>query len=310
MGLVIAASADDYCKGLIKKHEHTLPRKEVDRTRHVDETNMNTGPIFLTYRRAPISQKIEDWADRHEPFFDFTRDGGVRHQGWVIDDSDFNEEITAAFAEIPAMYIADGHHRCKSAVNVCLQRREAQETYDGTEAFNYFLAVTFPSDELHILDYNRLVKTFAGWDPEALLEDWQKNFGLKKTEAFAEPLSKGQVSVYLKDSWYQMNLRATGETTAEKLDVARLQNQILEPYFGIDDPTTSENIDFIGGIRGEKGLEKAVKALDEGIAFRMYPTPISDLLKVADEGDIMPPKSTWFEPKLLSGLFLHDLAQD
>lgn len=309
-GLVIAASADDYVNGKIKQHEHTLPRKEVDRTRHVDMTNMNTGPIFLTYRRTGISLRILDWSENHPPLFDFVREGGVRHRGWVIDDPDFNAEITAAFKKIPAMYIADGHHRCASAVNVCQKRRKAQGIYDGTEAFNYFLAVTFPSDELVILDYNRLVKTFAGHTPESIVEAFEKHFDLNKTGEFVEPEAAGRVSLYLKGDWYQMTLNPSGVTTAEQLDVARLQNQVLEPYFGIKDPKTSEDIDFIGGIRGEKGLEKAVDALEEGIAFRMYPTPIEDLLKVADEDDIMPPKSTWFEPKLLSGLFLHDLAAD
>ena len=309
-GVVACCSIDDYVNGIIKKHENTREDKEIDRIRHVDTTNAHTGPIFLAYRQDETVKRLVTQVKSGLPIYDFVLDDGIGHRVWVIGDRAMVGAVQDAFAQIPATYIADGHHRAASAVKVGLKRREEDPGYTGHEPFNYFLSVLFPDEELMILPYNRVVKDLNGMDKEGFLEAVSGKFNVVELgkEAFS-PEEKGLFGMFLEDVWY--SLRAKEECLdsdpVKGLDVSILQDYILGPVLGIGDPRTDKRVDFIGGIRGLKELERRCRE-DMKVAFSMYPTSIQELLDVADAGMLMPPKSTWFEPKLRSGLFIHRLG--
>lgn len=308
-GIVACASIDDYRNNVIKKHENTRADKEQDRIRHVDVCNMQTGPIFLAYRSSSVLQGIITEAKAEQPVYDFISEDGIGHKVWIISKEEKIAEIHEAFEQIPAIYIADGHHRCASAVKVGLKRREENPGYSGEEEFNYFLSVLFPDEELRIMDYNRVVRDLNGYDAAGFLERIGQDFQVEKkgTEPF-RPGRKGEFGMYLEDQWYCLTAKEEilSEDAVEGLDVSLLQNHLLEPVLGIQDPKTDKRIDFVGGIRGLEELERRVRT-DMKIAFSLHPTSIGELFAVADAGRLMPPKSTWFEPKLRSGLFLHTL---
>lgn len=310
-GVVGCASIDDYRNNVIKKHENTRADKEEDRIRHVDTCSMQTGPIFLAYRaKGDLREKIGE-LKKQAPVYDFVSEDGIGHRVWVIDNNSDVSMIEEAFGKIPAIYIADGHHRCASAVKVGLKRREQYPDYTGEEEFNYFLSVIFPDEELRILDYNRVVKDLNGLDATAFLTRIGEYFTVeKKGQAPYRPTKKGMFGMYLEDEWYSLvaKEKIKSEDAVEGLDVSLLQNYLLDPILGIKDPKTDKRIDFVGGIRGLGELERRVHT-DMKVAFSMYPTSIAELFAVADAGRLMPPKSTWFEPKLRSGLFLHEIER-
>lgn len=310
-GVVGCASIDDYRNNVIKKHENTRADKEEDRIRHVDTCSMQTGPIFLAYRaKEDLKEKIGE-LKKQAPVYDFVSEDGIGHRVWVIDNDSDVSMIEEAFGKIPAIYIADGHHRCASAVKVGLKRREQYPDYTGEEEFNYFLSVIFPDEELRILDYNRVVKDLNGLDATAFLTRIGEYFTVeKKGQAPYRPTKKGMFGMYLEDEWYSLvaKEKIKSEDAVEGLDVSLLQNYLLDPILGIKDPKTDKRIDFVGGIRVLGELERRVHT-DMKVAFAMYPTSIAELFAVADAGRLMPPKSTWFEPKLRSGLFLHEIER-
>lgn len=309
-GIVACSSIDDYQNGIIKKHENTREEKELDRIRHVDTTNAQTGPIFLAYRENPVITKVVNKAKEGAPLYDFVADDDVRHAVWMISDPAEVKTLEEAFASIPNTYIADGHHRCASAVKVGLKRRQENPNYDGTEEFNFFLSVLFPDEQLYIMDYNRVVKDLNGLSKEDFLKAVGEKYDVefKGSEPF-KPVNKGEVGMYLADGWYALKAKPEllSDDPVKGLDVSILQDNVLGPILGIGDPRTDSRIDFIGGIRGLKELEKRV-ASDMTVGFAMHPTSIQELFDVADANRLMPPKSTWFEPKLRSGVFIHSLA--
>lgn len=308
-GIVACAGIDDYLNNVIKKHENTREEKELDRIRHVDTCNAQTGPIFLAYRENEVIKAVIDKVKQGEPIFEFTADDEIKHVGYVIDDENDVKKIEDEFAKINEIYIADGHHRAASAVKVGLKRRNENPGYDGTEEFNYFLSVLFQEQELMIMPYNRVVKDLNGLTKEEFLNRLDKIFEVQKigTEA-CEPAGKAEVSMYLDGEWYSLKAKESilSEDVVAGLDVSLLQDNVLDPILGIEDPRTDKRIDFIGGIRGLKELERRCGE-DMAVAFAMYPTSIQELFSVADAGRLMPPKSTWFEPKLRSGLFIHEI---
>ena len=309
-GIVACCSIDDYVNGVIKKHENTREEKELDRIRHVDTVNAQTGPIFLAYRQNIALKEIVAEEKTKPALYDFVSDDGIRHRVWRIDGADRTDVIEAAFAAIPSTYIADGHHRAASAVKVGLKRRTKHPGYTGEEPFNYFLSVLFPDDELMILPYNRVVRDLNGMSTEQFFEKLKEKFELEEIgkEPYA-PVQKGTFGMYLDGTWYALKIlpQYRSADPVKGLDVSILQDHLLAPVLGIGDPRTDKRIDFIGGIRGLKELERRVGE-DMEVAFSMYPTSIEELLSVADAGLLMPPKSTWFEPKLRSGLFIHRLS--
>ena len=310
-GVVGCASIDDYRNNVIKKHENTRADKEEDRIRHVDTCSMQTGPIFLAYRaKEDLKEKIGE-LKKQAPVYDFVSEDGIGHRVWVIDNDSDVAMIEEAFGKIPAIYIADGHHRCASAVKVGLKRREQYPDYTGEEEFNYFLSVIFPDEELRILDYNRVVKDLNGMDAATFLTRIEEYFAVeKKGQSPYRPMEKGTFGMYLENEWYGLSAKdeIKSEDAVEGLDVSLLQNDLLDPILGIMDPKSDKRIDFVGGIRGLGELERRVHT-DMKVAFSMYPTSIAELFAVADAGRLMPPKSTWFEPKLRSGLFLHEIER-
>lgn len=310
-GLVGCACVDDYINNNIKKHELTRADKEADRIRHVDICDANTGPIFLCYRDSKGITEIIDAYKKNTPVYDFVTDDGITNTVWVIDDAAVCAQLSALLKESGDFYIADGHHRCASAVNVAKKRREQNPNYDGTEEFNYFLAVLFPAESLEIMDYNRVVKDLNGNSEEEFIEKISKDFTVCDTDSKCayHPKEKHTFGMYLNGKWYKLTAKDGTFDESDpvgRLDVSILQNNLLTPVLGIGDPRTDKRIDFIGGIRGLGELERLV---DNGmkVAFSMYPTTLDDLMSIADAGLTMPPKSTWFEPKLLSGLFIHKL---
>ena len=315
-GIVGCASIDDYMNNIIKKHELTRADKEEDRVRHVDVCNANTGPIFLTFRDNGDIQKFNaEWMKNHTPLYDFVSEDGITHTVWKVDDTDTINKLEESFRSMPAFYIADGHHRSASAVRVGMKRRQEHPDFDGSEEFNYFLAVLFPSEELHIFDYNRVVKDLNGLTQESFIKKICEKFhvtALGKSAGDPEagrPLRKHDFGMYLAGRWYILTAKEgtfDASDPVSRLDVSILQENLLSPVLGIGDPRTDSRISFIGGIRG---LKELVRLVDEGaaVAFAMYPTTLEDLMDIADAGAIMPPKSTWFEPKLRSGLFVHYL---
>lgn len=325
-GIVACASIDDYTNQVVKKHENTRAEKEADRIRHVDACNAQTGPIFLAYRSDETISRITEEAKKKEPLYDFVSEDGIRHRVFVIDDRKQITAVQQAFSEMSAVYIADGHHRAASAVRVGMQRRQAHPGYTGTEEFNYFLSVLFPDDQLMIMDYNRVVKDLNGMREEEFLKCISGSFLVEKMgrEPY-RPDKKGRFGMCLKDGWYRLEAieqghmyqGSQGDTCLDQekkydiypekgLDVSVLQDRLLAPVLGIQDPKTDKRIDFVGGIRGQEELERRVH-MDAAVAFSMFPTSIEELFAVADAGRLMPPKSTWFEPKLRSGLFIHQI---
>lgn len=308
-GLVACASIDDYQNNIIKKHENTRADKEIDRINHVDTCNAQTGPIFLAYRANDVIRAIVNKTKTEKAIYDFTSEDGITHRVWKIADEKDVKDICDAFGTINSIYIADGHHRAASAVKVGLKRRQENPDYDGTEEFNYFLSVLFPDEELMIMPYNRVVKDLNGNTKEEYLEKVSKCFDIEKVDEPYSPEVKGNIGMYLDGQWYKLTAKDEIKVSdpVDSLDVALLQNNLLTPILGIGDPRVDKRIDFIGGIRGLKELERRC-SLDMQIAFSMYPTSINELFNVSDAGKLMPPKSTWFEPKLRSGLFIHKLS--
>lgn len=306
-GIVGCASIDDYTGQVILKHENTLEVKEQDRIRHVDACSAHTGPIFLTYRPEEELKSIVASAKQAPCLYDFTSDDGVRHQVWMIDDAHCIENISQIFARVPHLYIADGHHRAASAVKAGLKRRAENPEFSGSEEYNYFLSVLFPSDELGIFDYNRLVLDTNGYTRGAFLDKIKNGFDIvSEGSAPCRPGQKYDFGMYCGGFWYLLRAKEhlRSSDPVQGLDVSVLQNHILGPVLGISDPKTDSRIRFIGGIRGLQVLEDMADECG-GAAFAMYPTSMEELLAVADAGLLMPPKSTWFEPKLRSGLFIH-----
>lgn len=307
-GLVTVCHTEDYEKDIIKKHEKTRQDKEDDRTNLVDKLDANTGPIFLTYRQRPgITALIEGFMKDEKPINDFTAPDGVRHQVWRL-SMGLCVSLTGLFeSQVPCAYVADGHHRAASAFRVSKMRREANPNHTGQENYNWFLSVLFPGNELKILPYNRAVKDLNCNDREEFLKKVGAVFTLKPT-TLKSPTQPGQCCMYLRDQWYELTWQADKNASPiDQLDVSILQDRLLKPILGIDDPRTSKRIDFIGGIRGTGELEKLVNAKEHSVAFSMYPTTVEQLMAISDVGQIMPPKSTWFEPKLRSGLFINTL---
>ena len=309
-GIVGCASIDDYISGVIKKHENTRADKEVDRINHVDALSAQTGPIFLAYRGRDDIKAVIATVKKTPALYDFTSPDGITHRVWAIREDKDIKVIQEAFADTKSIYIADGHHRCASAVKVGLKRREAHKDYDGSEQFNYFLSVLFADEELMIMDYNRVVKDLNKQSLDEVLDKLSKLGELKEEKKAYSPKKKGTVGIFADGKWYSLKFdkELIPKDPVEGLDVSVLQNNVLGPVFGIKDPKTDKRIDFVGGIRGLSELERRVNE-DCKIAFSMYPTSIKELFAVADAGLLMPPKSTWFEPKLRSGLFIHEIEQ-
>lgn len=322
-GVVACCAIDDYLENVIKKHENTLEKKELDRIRHIDALDAQTGPIFLTYRDSDAIDILVAAVKKTAPLYDFAGEDGVTHRVWRMAAA--SEEtacsqayagLVAAFAKVPCAYIADGHHRAASAVKVGLARREANPGYDGTEEFNYFMSVLFPASQLSILAYNRVVRDLNGLTKDKFLNALAGENGpfeiIHKQESQLEPIDKGAVGMYLDREWYGLGVKPEFESSdpVEGLDVSILQEKVLAPILGIGNPRTDGRIEFVGGIRGLRELERKVNRINArgdgpAVAFAMFPTSIDELLNVADAGRLMPPKSTWFEPKLRSGLFAH-----
>lgn len=310
-GIVCCTSVDDYINNIIKKHERTRLLKEIDRVNHVDICNANTGPIFLTYRNNnEISSIVEEWTKK-EPVYDFISEDGNGHRVWIIDDNIVIEKLVKLFKSIKYLYIADGHHRSASAVKVALKRRKQLGKYTGNEEFNYFLSIIYPDTELKVFDYNRTVKDLNGLSEEEFFSKVEESFYLSKSESNkpVSPKNKHEFGMYMNKQWFILRAKDGSfdeSNLIDSLDVSILQNNLLNPILGISDPTKSERIEFIGGIRGLKELENRADN-DMKVSFSMYATTIDDIMNVADSGKTMPPKSTWFEPKPRSGIFIHKL---
>ncbi len=315
VGLVCCTSVDEYLEGKIKKHELTRKDKEEDRTRHVDITNANTGPIFLTYKHDDkIVSAIGAWMNSNAPVYDFVSEDGIGHEVWVINKSETIAELTKAFGEVECLYIADGHHRNASSVNVALKRRAEQTSgTDASEAeHNFTLSVIFPDNHLHIMDYNRLVKDLNGMTENAFIERISEDFIVEAATDCVKPAMKSTFGMYLRQKgWYLLTAKPhllNNQNPVDALDVSVLQDALLKPVLNIGDVRVDKRIDFVGGIRGLEELQRRVDSGEMAVAFSMYPTSMDELMNIADAGQIMPPKSTWFEPKLRSGLFIHSLS--
>ncbi len=307
-GLVVCTSVDEYNEGKIKKHELTREDKEIDRIKHVDTCNANTGPIFLAYRaESEISTFINDYSEKNEKEYSFVSDDGIGHDIWVIKERNLISKLIELFKVIPNFYIADGHHRNASAVKVALKRRA--ENISGNE-YNFYLSVLFPDNELFIMDYNRLVKDLNGLSEDEFLDRVKEKFEITIQDSQFKPKEIHTFGMYLYNKWYELKAKEEiiGKDAVSALDVSILQENLLSEILGISDPRTDKRIDFVGGMRGLGELERRVNNGEMKIAFSMFPTSMKELFDIADAGEIMPPKSTWFEPKLRSGLFVHMLA--
>ena len=309
-GLVATASIDDYLNNKIKKHENTRADKEVDRINHVDVMSAQTGPIFLAYRENSVITEEINKAKENAPLYDFTSNDSIRHTVWVIDNVESIKTIKEEFDKINELYIADGHHRCASAVKVGLKRREQHPNYTGNEEFNFFLSVLFPDEQLMIMDYNRVVKDLNGLTNDEFMDKLSTLFDIEEEKEAFKPKRKATFGMYLNKKWYKLTAKVEllNDDPVDGLDVSILQDNVLGPILGINDPKTDKRIDFVGGIRGLKELERRCHN-DMMLAFSMYPTSIDELFRVADAHLLMPPKSTWFEPKLRSGLFIHRIEK-
>lgn len=305
-GIVGLASVDDYLNNIIKKHENTREEKEIDRINHVDTLDAQTGPIFLAYKANDTLQKIISQNTLNVPLYDFVCDDNVRHRVWKV-EKEYNKQIAECFENISALYIADGHHRAASAVKVALKRR--QKYNDKNAEYNYFLSVIFDERQLHILPYNRIVLDLNLKSAEDILESISKNFDIKECPVQKEIANRHEFEMLLEDKFYILKAKEEiiADDTIKSLDVSILQDFVLEPIFGIKDPRTDNRIKFAGGIRGVEFLESELKCGRGKVAFLMHPTSMTELFAVADENKLMPPKSTWFEPKLRSGIFIHEI---
>ena len=310
-GIAATFSVDDYDNDVILKHEKTRKVKEDDRTNHIITTSAQTGVVFLTYRGVKtINDLVVKTIQEVSPDYDFTAPDGIQHTVWVIPD-EHNDLIISEFAKIKNLYIADGHHRAKSASRAREEKRKTNPNHKGNEEYNYFIAVIFPSDQLHIMPYNRVVFDLNGLSQDDFINAIRDKFELSYTYE-KEPGKQKEFCMYLDQQWYHLNSRdsvlaslSLEKSVGEKLDVSILQNFLLNPILGIDDPRTNTRIDFIGGIRGTKELEKLVDSGKAAVAFSLYPVSLDDLMNISDAGEVMPPKSTWFEPKLRDGLLVH-----
>lgn len=311
-GMVGCVSAEEYDRDLIKKHEHTRRAKEEDRMKHIEMTNVHAGPVFLTYKAKDTIDNLVAESVKNEPIYDFVASDGIQHTVWIIEDDTLSDKIIEEFKKLDCLYVADGHHRSASGTRVAKKRKEANPNHTGDEEYNYFLAVLFPHNQLHIMDYNRVVKSLNGHTEEELFKALDKIFTVEKIRGEKyKPRKKGEVGMYFDGQWYKLTIRPEKVDITDpvnSLDTAFLQNNLLRPFFGIEDPRTSDEIDFIGGIRGLDELERLVDSGKFKVAFAMYPTSIQELMAIADSGRVMPPKSTWFEPKLRSGLLVHSLV--
>ena len=307
-GIVACASIDDYESGVIKKHENTREDKELDRITHVDTCNAQTGPIFLAYRAQADIDEVVNRVRLQQPEYSFTSEDGISHVVWLIDRPTDIETIRNSFENLSQIYIADGHHRAASAVKVGFKRRTENPSHQGTEEYNYFLSVLFPHNQLKILPYNRVIRDLNGYSEDAFLEKLRVCFDVVKVNEAYSPSDKGEYGMYLDGQWYKLSVKKEylSNDPVAGLDVSILQDNVLGPILGIEDPRTDKRIDFVGGIRGLSELERRASS-DMKLAFSMYPTSIEELFSVADANMLMPPKSTWFEPKLRSGIFIHKL---
>ncbi|MCR5657598.1 MAG: DUF1015 family protein [Butyrivibrio sp.] len=306
-GIVACSSVKDYENNVIKKHENTLAKKEADRINHVDTCDAQTGPIFLCFREDDSIRKVMERVRKEDaPVYDFVTTQGVKSRVFIIDRDDEIKTLADAFSKMDSIYIADGHHRCASAVKVAQKRREADPDANGNKEYDFFLSVLFPDKELMIMDYNRVIKDLNGMSSDEFIEKISEKFDVKEETSAVKPSQKYEVGMYLDGKWYRLNAHEDikSKDAVDGLDVSILQNNVLTPLLNISDPKNDPRIDFVGGIRGLSELEKRCKS-DMKLAFSMYPTDIHELFDVADAGRLMPPKSTWFEPKLLSGLFIH-----
>jgi len=308
-GLVAAASVEAYDADRIKKHEYTRPVKENDRVRQIEALNAQTGPVFLVYRANAVVDEVLSGVSRQQPDVDVTARDGVRHEIWVIDDDEQIDALTSAFDAMDALYVADGHHRSASASRVAGARRESSPDQAGEASWNYFLSVIFPDNQMQILDYNRVIKDLAGLTPQAFLERVAAIFTVTESATPVKPAAPGEFGMYLDGSWYRLTLPPDQipDDPVESLDVSLLANNLIAPILGITDQRTDDRIDFVGGIRGLEGLMQRVDSGEMAVAFSLPPTSMQALMAVADAGEVMPPKSTWFEPKLADGLVSHVL---
>ena len=310
-GIVACVAIDDNLNGVVKKHEYTKPDKELDRTNHIKYCNANTGTVLLTYKNKEEIEKIIDYYVYFmAPIYDFKTDDGVIHTIWRVEKERDIVDLVNEFAKIENLYIADGHHRCAAAENIALEKRSKNPNYTGKEEFNYYTAMIAPDTDLKVMDYNRVVKDLNGFNEEEFLEKIKEKFIVRKAQKNYKPNKKGHVGMYLDDNWYEIEFGKEylqeGDVV-DTLDISILQKHILDEILGIKNPRTDKRIDFIGGIRGSKEVERRVKE-DMKVGFLMYPTHIDELISVADENKVMPAKSTWFEPKVRCGLFLHELS--
>lgn len=308
IGLVAAASVADYDTNRIRKHEFTRPDKEDDRVRQIDALNAQTGPVFLTYRHNDVIDGIVSDVCRATPEYDLTADDGVQHTIWVVNDSAIIDTITSTFDAMDSLYIADGHHRSAAASRIAAQRKGSNSNPEA--AYNYFLSVIFPDNQMKILDYNRVITDLNGLDEKTFLEKISMNFDVQESTSEVKPTGAKTFGMFLDGKWYKLTLKNElypANDPVGRLDVSLLQNHLITPILGIDDPRRDKRIDFVGGIRGLKELEKRVNSGEMKVAFALYPTSMDALMSVADADEVMPPKSTWFEPKLADGLVSHVL---
>jgi uncharacterized protein (DUF1015 family) len=309
-GIAACASVEEYRRGVIRKHELTRPEKEDDRTRHILATGAQTGPIFLTYRTVQEIDAIVQEIVREPAVYDFLSNDAIRHQFWLITGKEILERLVRLFREVPVLYVADGHHRTAAAARAAQELQRRNPAQNGEAECNFFAAVIVPHNQLQILAYNRVVKDLHGLTRERFLELLSVDFVVQKTRGRVKPLRKGEFGMYLEGSWYTLTAGSELLEVADpvgRLDVSILQDQVLGPLLGIEDQRTSKRIDFVGGIRGAGELERRVHSGEMAVAFSLYPTSVEELLTIADANRIMPPKSTWFEPKLRDGLIVHSL---
>ncbi len=310
IGLVAAASVPDYDTNRIRKHEFTRPDKEDDRVRQVDTLNCQTGPVFLTYRHDATIDKIVSEITAGDPEVNITADDGIEHALWPVTDQATIDTITSTFDAMNAIYIADGHHRSAAASRVCASRKAENPNHTSDEAYNYFLTVIFPDDQMMILDYNRVITDLNGLDSSSFLSKIEESFEVTKSVTTIRPQSNAEFGMYLDGSWYKLTIKPElipSDDPVARLDVSLLANNLIDPILGISDPRRDKRIDFVGGIRGLEELEKRVNSGEMAVAFALYPTSMDQLMSVADANEVMPPKSTWFEPKLADGLASHML---
>lgn len=312
-GLVAVSNVVDYDSNRIRKHEYTRPDKEDDRTRQIDALDAQTGPVFLTYRHQPQVDAIMQDVMKAAPTYDLTADDGVKHSLWVIDQVQTIEQLTALFDAMDNLYIADGHHRSASASRIAAKRKAEDPNYTPEDPCNYFLSVIFPDNQMKILDYNRVIKDLNGLDADEFIKKIASAFGISESDEAVRPEHAGQFGMYMDGRWYRLDIHAGKVPTDDpvaRLDVSLLADNLIDPILGISDQRRDKRIDFVGGIRGLQELERRVDSGEMAVAFSFYPTSMADLMAVADADEVMPPKSTWFEPKLADGLVSHLLKDD